>query len=435
MVIGIAVRAVRGQQPLLAGDLVARVLPVGVRERRRLRDHRVHGRLLIRRGRADEHQLPGRRRLGAAAEPGQVALDVGDRERDPVDDRVVARAAQRRGRRAAVDVVRDDARARRQRVLRRLAAVEQVHLVPAFDQLARDRGADVAGAADEQNLHGRAVYIHAPPMPYDHSTVEPKWQARWREAGPAQDADRSRRSRSSTRWTCSPTRPAPGCTSGHCEGYTATDVITRWKRMQGFRVLHPMGWDAFGLPAENYAIKHGVHPRVTTAAGDRQLPPPDRLGRLRLRLGARDRHHRSRRTSAGRSGSSSSCTSAAWPTRASSRSTGARRARPAWPTKRSARGAASAAARRSCARTCASGCCGSRATPIGCSPTWTSSTGRRRRWPCSATGSAAARAPRWCSRPRRRSPGARSACSRPAPTRSTARRTWCCRPSTRWSPS
>ena len=51
---------------------------------------------------------------------------------------------------------------------------------------------------------------------------------------------------------------------GHPEGYTATDILARYRRAQGFNVLHPMGWDSFGLPAEQYAVKTGQHPRITT---------------------------------------------------------------------------------------------------------------------------------------------------------------------------
>ncbi|MDD2680531.1 MAG: leucine--tRNA ligase [Patescibacteria group bacterium] len=96
---------------------------------------------------------------------------------------------------------------------------------------------------------------------YDHRQIEKKWQEQWVNSHLYQIQD----DKSLPKYYVLDMFPYPsgeGLHVGHPKGYIATDIIARKKRMEGFQVLHPMGWDAFGLPAENYAIKNKVHPKV-----------------------------------------------------------------------------------------------------------------------------------------------------------------------------
>jgi len=101
-------------------------------------------------------------------------------------------------------------------------------------------------------------------MAYDPKAIEPKWQAYW-EANATFRADIDPAREKFYALDMFPYPSGAGLHVGHPEGYTATDILCRYKRMRGFNVLHPMGWDSFGLPAERYAMRTGVHPAITTA--------------------------------------------------------------------------------------------------------------------------------------------------------------------------
>ncbi|MBQ6312238.1 MAG: leucine--tRNA ligase, partial [Lachnospiraceae bacterium] len=107
---------------------------------------------------------------------------------------------------------------------------------------------------------------------YNHAAVEKKWHDRWEEhpINPKTDRDGNEKEK----YYCLDMFPYPsgnGLHVGHWRGYVISDVWSRYKLLQGYHVIHPMGWDAFGLPAENYAIKMGIHPSVSTESNIKNI--------------------------------------------------------------------------------------------------------------------------------------------------------------------
>ena len=171
---------------------------------------------------------------------------------------------------------------------------------------------------------------------YDPKQIEPKWQELWARERTWEVSNEPDETDSDDKSYVLEMLPYPSGEPhiGHLKNYALGDAIAHFHRRIGQRVLHPMGYDAFGLPAENNAIKTGVHPRdVDRRSRSRPTATGFTAGGSRS-TGRASSARTSRPTTAGRSGSSCSCSSATSPTARRPRSSGARSTRRCSPTSR-----------------------------------------------------------------------------------------------------
>ena len=141
---------------------------------------------------------------------------------------------------------------------------------------------------------------------YHPDAVEAKWQARWAERH-SNEPDLDDAKRPFYNLMMFPYPSAEGLHVGNMFAFTGADVYGRFKRLQGYDVFEPIGYDAFGIHSENYAIKMGINPAILIPQNIEQLPPPARAHRRHVRLAPRAVAPPTRATTSGPSGSSSSC--------------------------------------------------------------------------------------------------------------------------------